>query len=435
MFGYSMGPSRVENYDLWVQIYGLIIAFIVLGVVALAFVLNASVFNKSKENQLSGGMKSMFNLFSLKGHVFESLLKVTTLSIITYNVLMIPVGFNAGFMAGFISMVSTLILGVLGVYVAGMALMMLYRVFVTVSEINARDKGVAFDPENPYGLVKPVAPVQQPYYGAPVQQPYYGAPVQQPYYGAPYGAPVKPANTFFNDLLNVIVTFFKKPAEAKTLAIKNGNLLIPGVLLGVYAFFTMIVTWLSFNSITLSTWRAVKEAYGDYLSESGMKYGKITKEIFNVPGLLFAGLLTAAVFVGILLLIRFTMSKIAGSNEGDLKSGLVVVSLYSIPATALVFLACICSFFSLGLCLILSALASLFMLVSVLTDTARINATQLESGKWLFIFPAVVIIALVLNALLGSLFIKIGLSEQVREVIDGMGKLITDPSSVFEGIM
>lgn len=183
MFGYSMGPS-------WVEIYGLIIAFIVLGVVALAFVLNASVFNKSKENQISGGMKSMFNLFSLKGHVFESLLKVTTLSIITYNVLMIPVGFNAGFMAGFISMVSTLILGVLGVYVAGMALMMLYRVFVTVSEINARDKGVAFDPENPYGLVKPVAPVQQPYYGAPVQQPYYGAPEQNMYQAAPAPAPV-----------------------------------------------------------------------------------------------------------------------------------------------------------------------------------------------------------------------------------------------------
>ncbi|MBQ3050119.1 MAG: hypothetical protein IJC94_09210 [Oscillospiraceae bacterium] len=294
-------------------------------------------------------------------------------------------------------------------------------------------------PQQPYGAPQQQYAAPQQPYGAP-QQPYgapqqpYGAP-QQPYYGAPYGAPVKPANTFFNDLLNVIVTFFKKPAEAKTLAIKNGNLLIPGVLLGVYAFFTMIVTWLSFNSITLSTWRTVKEAYGDYLSESGMKYGKITKEIFNVPGLLFAGLLTAVVFVGILLLIRFTMSKIAGSNEGDLKSGLVVVSLYSIPATALVFLACICSFFSLGLCLILSALASLFMLVSVLTDTARINATQLESGKWLFIFPAVVIIALVLNALLGSLFIKIGLSEQVREVIDGMGKLITDPSSVFEGIM
>ncbi len=310
-------------------------------------------------------------------------------------------------------------------------------------------------PQQPYGAPQqPYAAPQQPYaapqqpYGAP-QQPYgapqqpYGAP-QQPYgapqqpYGAPqqpYGAPPKPANTLINDIINVIVTFFKNPAEAKTLAVKDGKLTIPAVLLGLYAFVTMFVTWLSFNSITLSTWRTVKEAYGDYLNESGMKYGKITKEIFNVPGLLFAGLLTAVVFVGILLLVRFAMSKIAGSSEGDFKSGLVVVSLYSIPATALVFLACICSFFSLGLCLILSVLASLFMLVSVLTDTARINATQLESGKWLFIFPAVIIVALVLNYLLGSTFLKIGLTEQMREVIDGLGKLVTDPSAFFESMM
>ena len=309
-------------------------------------------------------------------------------------------------------------------------------------------------PQQPYGAPQqPYGAPQQPYgapqqpYGAP-QQPYgapqqpYGAP-QQPYYGAPYGAPAKPANTFFSDILNVIVTFFKKPAEAKTLAIKNGNLLIPGVLLGVYAFFMMIVTWLSFNSITLTAWKAVKDAYkdvskyydsfSDYLDGHG--YGDLTEMIFNVPGLLFAGLLTAAVFVGILLLVRFVMGKIVGTNKGDFKSGLVVVSLYSIPATALIFLACLCSFFSTTMCMIFSALASVFMIVSVLTDTARINADKLESGKWLFIFPAVVIIALVLNALLGSLFIKIGLSEQVREVIDGMGKLITDPSSVFEGIM
>ena len=283
-------------------------------------------------------------------------------------------------------------------------------------------------PQQPYG-----AP-QQPY-GAP-QQP-YGAP-QQPYYGAPYGAPVKPANTFFNDLLNVIVTFFKKPAEAKTLAIKNGNLLIPGVLLGVYAFFMMIVTWLSFNSITLSTWNMLKDQakkYGGSIKDLGMKYGDMTKEIFNPFGLMVAGLLIAALFVGILLLVRFGMSKIAGSEGGDFKSGLVVVSLYSIPATALVFLACICSFFSTTLCLILSAMASLFMLVSVLTDTARINSEKLESGKWLFIFPAVILVALVLNYLLGSLFLKIGLSEQMKEVINGLGKLITDPSALFDSMM
>ena len=286
-------------------------------------------------------------------------------------------------------------------------------------------------PQQPYGAPQQQYAAPQQPYGAP-QQP-YGAP-QQPY-GAPYGAPAKPANTFFNDLLNVIVTFFKNPSEAKTLAAKDGKLGIPAVLLGLYAFFTMFVTWLSFNSVTLSTWRTVKEAYGDYLDESGMKYGSITKEIFNVPGLLFAGLLIAAIFVGILLLVRFGMSKIAGSNEGDFKSGLVVVSLYSIPATALVFLACICSFFSLGLCLALSALASLFMLVSVLTDTARINADKLESGKWLFIFPAVIIVALVLNYLLGSTVLKIGLTEQMRQVIDALGKLVTDPSSFLDSMM
>ena len=276
------------------------------------------------------------------------------------------------------------------------------------------------------------APQQQ--YAAPQQQ--YAAP-QQPY-GAPqqpYGAPQKPANTFFTDLCNVMVTFFTNPIEARALATKDGKLGIPAVLLGLYAFFTMIVTWLSFNSVTLSTWRTVKEAYGDYLNASGMKYGSITKEIFNVPGLLFAGLLIAAIFVGILLLVRFGMSKIVGSNGGDFKSGLVVVSLYSIPATALVFLACICSFFSLGLCLVLSALASLFMLVSVLTDTARINADKLESGKWLFIFPAVIIVALVLNYLLGSTVIKIGLTEQMRQVIDALGKLVTDPSSFLDSMM
>ena len=299
-------------------------------------------------------------------------------------------------------------------------------------------------PQQPYGAPQqPYAAPQQQYaapqqpYGAP-QQP-YGAP-QQPY-GAPqqpYGAPAKPANTFFYDLCNVIVTFFKSPVEAKALAAKDGKIGIPAVLLGLYAFITMFVTWLTFNSITLSTWNMLKDQakkYGGSIKDLGMKYGDMTKEIFNPFGLMVAGLLIAALFVGILLLVRFGMSKIAGSEGGDFKSGLVVVSLYSIPATALVFLACICSFFSTALCLILSAMASLFMLVSVLTDTARINSEKLESGKWLFIFPAVILVALVLNYLLGSLFLKIGLSEQMKEVIDGLGKLITDPSALFDSMM
>ncbi len=297
-------------------------------------------------------------------------------------------------------------------------------------------------PQQPYGAPQQQYAAPQQPYGAP-QQPYgapqqpYGAP-QQPYYGAPYGAPAKPANTFFNDLLNVIVTFFKKPSEAKTLAIKNGNLLIPGVLLGVYAFFMMIVTWLSFNSITLTAWNAAKDMakqLGGSVKDLGMKYGDITKGIFNVPGLLFAGLLTAAVFVGILLLVRFVMGKIVGTNKGDFKSGLVVVSLYSIPATALIFLACICSFFSFGLCLVLSALASVFMLVSVLTDTARINADKLESGKWLFIFPAIIIVALAINYLLGMNILKIGLSEEMRTALDMIGKIFSDPAEMFESLM
>ena len=279
------------------------------------------------------------------------------------------------------------------------------------------------------------APQQQ--YAAPQQQ--YGAPQQQyapqQPYSAPYGAPAKPANTFFNDALNFIVTFFKNPAEAKTLAAKDGKLVIPAALLGVYAFFTMLVTWLSFNSVTLSMWRTVKEAYGDYWDASEMKYGNITKEIFSVPKLMIAGILMAAAFVGILLLVRFAMCKIVGTNGGDFKSGIVAISLYSIPATALVFLACLCSFFSFTLCLILSALASVFMLVSVITDTARLNADKLESGKWLFIFPAVIVVALVLNYLLGSLFIKIGLSDEMNQVVDGLGKLITNPSSFMDSIM
>ncbi len=305
-------------------------------------------------------------------------------------------------------------------------------------------------PVEPHQYAQPEAAPQQQYaapqqqYAAP-QQPYgapqqpYGAP-QQPY-GAPqqpYGAPAKPANTFFYDLCNVIVTFFKNPAEAKNLATKDDKITIPAVLLGFYVFITMFVTWLTFNSITLSTWNMLKsqaKKYGGSIKDLGMKYGDMTKEIFNPFGLMVAGLLIAAVFVGILLLVRFGMSKIAGSNAGDFKSGLVVVSLYSIPATALVFLACICSFFSMTLCLILSAMASLFMLVSVLTDTARINAASLESGKWLFIFPAVILVALVLNYLLGSLFLKIGLTEQMRQVIDGLGKLITDPSSFLDSMM
>ena len=310
-------------------------------------------------------------------------------------------------------------------------------------------------PQQPYGAPQqPYGAPQQPYgapqqpYGAP-QQPYgapqqpYGAP-QQPYgapqqpYGAPYGAPAKPANTFFSDLLKVIVTFFKNPAEAKALAAKDGKIGIPAVLLGLYAFVTIFVTWLTFNSITLSAWNTAKDLakeYGGSVKDMGMKYGDITKEIFSVPGLMFAGLLTAVIFVGILLLVRFAMCKIVGSNEGDFKSGLVAVSLYSIPATALVFLACLCSFFSFALCLILSALASVFMLVSVITDTARLNADKLESGKWLFIFPAVIVVALVLNYLLGSLVLKIGLSEQMREVIDGLGKLISNPTAFFDSMM
>ena len=282
------------------------------------------------------------------------------------------------------------------------------------------------------------APQQQ--YAAPQQQ--YAAPQQQyapqQPYGAPYGAPAKPANTFFNDALNVIVTFFKNPAEAKTLAAKDGKLVIPAALLGVYAFFTMLVTWLTFNSITLSTWNMLKDQakkYGGSIKDLGMKYGDITKEIFNPIGLMFAGLLIAALFIGILLLVRFGMSKIAGSEGGDFKSGLVEISLYSIPATALVFLACVFSFFSMTMCLIFSALASVFLLVSILTNTAKINADKLDSGKWLFIFPAVIVVALVLNYLLGSLFIKIGLSKEMNQVIDGLGELVTNPSSFIKSIM
>ena len=276
---------------------------------------------------------------------------------------------------------------------------------------------------------QPYAAPQQPY-GAP-QQP-YGAPQQ------PYGAPAKPANTFFYDLCNVIVTFFKSPAEAKAMATKDGKIGIPAVLLGIYALFTMLVTWLTFNSITLSTWNMLRDQakkYGGSIKDLGMKYGDITKEIFNPIGLMFAGLLIAALFIGILLLVRFGMSKIAGSEGGDFKSGLVEISLYSIPATALVFLACVFSFFSMTMCLIFSALASVFLLVSILTNTAKINADKLDSGKWLFIFPAVIVVALVVNYLLGSLFLKIGLSKEMNQVIDGLGKLITDPSSFLDSMM
>lgn len=299
-------------------------------------------------------------------------------------------------------------------------------------------------PQQPYGAPQQQYAAPQQPYGAP-QQPYaapqqpYGAP-QQPY-GAPqqpYGAPAKPANTFFYDLCDVIVTFFKSPAEAKAMATKDGKIGIPAVLLGIYALFTMLVTWLTFNSITLSTWNMLKDQakkYGGSIKDLGMKYGDITKEIFNPIGLMFAGLLIAALFIGILLLVRFGMSKIAGSEGGDFKSGLVEISLYSIPATALVFLACVFSFFSMTMCLIFSALASVFLLVSVLTNTAKINADKLDSGKWLFIFPAVIVVALVVNYLLGSLFLKIGLTEQMNQVIDGLGKLITDPSSFLDSMM
>ena len=292
-------------------------------------------------------------------------------------------------------------------------------------------------PQQPYGAPQQQYAAPQQPYGAP-QQP-YGAP-QQPY-GAPqqpYGAPAKPANTFFYDLCNVIVTFFKSPAEAKAMATKDGKIGIPAVLLGIYAFFTMLVTWLTFNSITLSTWNMLKDQakkYGGSIKDLGMKYGDITKEIFNPIGLMFAGLLIAALFIGILLLVRFGMSKIAGSEGGDFKSGLVEISLYSIPATALVFLACVFSFFSMTMCLIFSALASVFLLVSILTNTAKINADKLDSGKWLFIFPAVIVVALVVNCLLGSLFLKIGLTEQMNQVIDGLGKIITNPSSFMDSIM
>lgn len=261
-------------------------------------------------------------------------------------------------------------------------------------------------PQNPY-----VQQGQNPY--AQPQNPYGQSPRQPSQFQAQ-------AKNIFSNLVEVIKAYFKSPAKAMELVSKNGSMSVPGILAAIYAIATFLCTWLSFRSIIAPIYKAAK-VYSDEL-----KFSDIASKIYSVPMLIFAGILSAAVLALILICFRFVVCKIFGSDKGDFKSGFVTFAVYSIPSSALLLIGAILSFISFKAALLFSALAFIYILVSIISNTAALNAQQLTSAKWLLAIPAIVAVVITLNYLLGINILKICLSDEMKDSVDKIFESLGD---------
>ena len=283
--------------------------------------------------------------------------------------------------------------------------------------------------QNPYGQ-QPQNPYGQNPYGQPSQNPYG----QNPYGQNPYGQGSqqqyrqpsqfsKKAKNIFSDFLDILKAFFKSPKAAVESCQKSGSFVIPGILTGIYAIATFLCTWLSLRSVVADMVSAYnKSGWGEK-----MKVSTAAKEIYNLPMLIIAGILSAAVLAVILIAFRLVMCKICGSNKGGFLEGFVAFSVYSIPSSAALLVGALLSFASMKIALLLSAVSFIYIVVSMLIDTAEANADALGSAKWVLIVPAVLIVALVLNSVLGFNILKLGLSDNMKDamdkIVEGLGDI------------
>lgn len=191
----------------WDDIYRFIVAFLVIGVVVLAFFLAKSMFNGSK--QYTGFMKAVFGFINVDGPLFVMLAKVLYITITAYYVLTVPLCFTAGFFSGFFSMIRLIVFDIGGTRLVFEALMLLYRTHaqiaarnaadgVSVSEVSKASAAPAVAPAAPVAAVPapvPVAaaPVPEPAAPAPIPEPAAPAPIPEPVAPAPIPEPAAPA--------------------------------------------------------------------------------------------------------------------------------------------------------------------------------------------------------------------------------------------------
>ncbi len=295
-------------------------------------------------------------------------------------------------------------------------------------------------PQNPYGQ-QAQNPYGQAPYGQQGQNPYGQAPYgQQNTYGQSYGQNPyaqggqqsqrqpsqfsKKAGNLFSALLDIVKTFFKNPKKAVE-DCKKGGYAISGIFAGIYGLATFLCTWLMLRSIVAITYDAAKEW------NNNIKFSALAKEVYNVPLLIIAGILCAAVTAVLFIVLRLVICKICGSNKGDFMDGFVVFSVYSIPASAALLLGAILSFISTTPPILLSGIAIVYLLVAILSDAAALNSGSLSTSKWLFIVPVLIIVVLALNSYLGINVLKIGLSEKMKNTIDTMLESFSDISKMM----